>query len=99
DTNNLNHGPVGVPPSNFMGATYHFGEEISAQALPTKTEDHHEYGYAAGIYQQTVPPDNDESEYPVSPVGMLTNASQDEVHIWFKDKNQLSASLALDNVD
>ena len=87
-------GPSTPPPSTFMGATYHFGEEIAAvDAVDLSHENAGTefYGYAAGIYQQTT--DNLYSDE--EPIGMLVSSSPTDVHFVFKDQNQFSAAFNL----
>jgi FecR-like protein len=80
--------------SDLLGATYHVGEQVKtvdASALAHNPGDF--YGYAAGLYQQTV---YEEGGYR-DEIGMLGNASPDDVHLWFKDDNRLSAYFDLEN--
>jgi hypothetical protein len=92
----LNRGPVGPPPSNFLGATYHIGEQVAqanaSTVVPVTTDsDVDLYGYAAGIYQQST----DNLEGDEVPVGILANTQWSDVHLKFKTDHRLSALFKL----
>lgn len=79
--------------SDFLGATYHIGEQIASIDLDTTTLAHNPgefHGYAAGIYEQNVYEEDYEDSF-----GVLANATPDSVYLKFKD-NRLEAFFGLE---